>query len=69
MKIDVEGFGYPVLKGARQTLKNVDWVMIELHNQEERQKVPKYLYELGFNIQYPEARREGLFAKRARLPE
>ena len=68
MKVDVEGFGYNVIKGARETLKSTNWVFVELHNREERQEIPKYLYNLGFEITYPEARREGLFAERTRLP-
>ena len=53
IKIDVEGFEMEVLKGAKETIKNVEWIMIELNNNTKRYgssniEIEKYLPKLGF---------------------
>ena len=53
IKIDVEGFEMEVLKGATETIKNVQYIMIELNNNTKRYgssnlEIEKYLPKLGF---------------------
>lgn len=53
IKIDVEGFEMNVLRGAKHTLKNCNFLMIELNNNSKKYnssnaEIEKYLQELGF---------------------
>ena len=53
IKIDVEGFEMNVLRGAKDTLKNCNFLMIELNNNSKKYnssnaEIEKYLQELGF---------------------
>ena len=53
IKIAVEGFEMEVLKGATETIKNVQYIMIELNNNTKRYgssnlEIEKYLPKLGF---------------------
>ena len=53
IKIDVEGFEMNVLKGAKDTLKNCKFLMIELNNNSKKYnssnaEIEKYLEDLGF---------------------
>ena len=53
VKIDVEGYEMEVLKGAEDTLQNVQYVMIELNNNTKKYgssngKIEQYLKSLGF---------------------
>ena len=55
IKIDVEGFEMEVLKGAIETIKNVEYIMIELNNNTKRYgssnlEIEKYLPTLGFKM-------------------
>ena len=55
IKIDVEGFEMEVLKGAIETIKNVQYIMIELNNNTKKYgssnlEIEKYLPKLGFRI-------------------
>ena len=55
IKIDVEGFEMEVLKGATETIKNVQYIMIELNNNTKRYgssniEIEKYLPTLGFEM-------------------
>ena len=55
IKIDVEGFEMEVLKGATETIKNVQYIMIELNNNTKRYgssnlEIEKYLPKLGFRM-------------------
>ena len=55
IKIDVEGFEMEVLKGATETIKNVEYIMIELNNNTKRYgssnlEIEKYLPTLGFTM-------------------
>ena len=55
IKIDVEGFEMEVLKGATETIKNVEYIMIELNNNTKRYgssnlEIEKYLPTLGFKM-------------------
>ncbi len=54
IKIDVEGFEMNVLRGAKDTLKDCNFLMIELNNNSKKydssnNEIEKYLKELGFN--------------------
>ena len=54
IKIDVEGFEMNVLRGAKDTLKNCNFLMIELNNNSKKYnssnaEIEKYLQELGFS--------------------
>jgi FkbM family methyltransferase len=53
IKIDVEGFEMNVLRGAKDTLKDCNFLMIELNNNSKKYnssnaEIEKYLKELGF---------------------
>jgi FkbM family methyltransferase len=53
IKIDVEGFEMNVLRGAKDTLKNCKFLMIELNNNSKKYnssntEIEKYIKELGF---------------------
>ena len=55
LKIDVEGLEMEVLKGAEETLKNVEYIMIELNGNTEKygstkKDVKEYLQSLGFKV-------------------
>lgn len=56
VKIDVEGNESKVLEGAKQVLKaGKTFFLIELHNQEQVQKVRKLLNIAGYdNFYYPD---------------
>lgn len=55
IKIDVEGYEMNVLRGAKDTLKNCKFLMIELNNNSKKYnssnaEIEKYLQDLGFTI-------------------
>jgi len=55
IKIDVEGFEMNVLRGAKDTLKNCNFLMIELNNNSKKYnssnaEIEKYLQQIGFTI-------------------
>ena len=55
IKIDVEGFEMEVLKGATETIKNAQYIMIELNNNTKKYgssniEIEKYLPTLGFKM-------------------
>jgi len=55
VKIDVEGYEMEVLKGAKKTLENVQYLMIELNNNTKKygssnREVEKHIESLGFKV-------------------
>jgi FkbM family methyltransferase len=55
LKIDVEGLEMEVLKGAKKTIENIQYIMIELNNNSKRYgssnlQIEKHIKDLGFRI-------------------
>lgn len=55
IKIDVEGYEMEVIKGAQETLKSTQYLMIELNNNTKKYgsnnvEVEKYIGSLGFKV-------------------
>jgi len=48
LKIDVEGAELEVLKGAKETLKKLKWILVEIHNEKLRKKVSTLLKNESF---------------------
>jgi len=55
IKIDVEGYEMEVLKGATKSLRNTQYLMIELNNNTKKYgsnniEVEEYIQSLGFKV-------------------
>ncbi len=49
MKIDTEGSEFEILKGAKESLKIIDKIVMEYHSEELKSDVTTFLKEKGFN--------------------
>lgn len=52
LKMDIEGFEAEALIGFSKYIKGVRKVVIEIHNEENREGCEKFLRDNGFNIRY-----------------
>ena len=54
IKIDVDGIEHLILKGATNTLKDVDSLLVEVNDNDKKQStdVAKYLMETGFKLKH-----------------
>jgi len=50
IKIDTEGHELPILRGARETLKNTKRAIVESHRDEDVLQVKQLLADAGFNV-------------------
>jgi len=55
LKIDVEGFEYNVLKGSKNKMREIKYILIEnqfgnLYKNKSFKEIKKYLYKNNFNI-------------------
>ena len=55
LKIDVEGFEYNVLKGSKNKMKDIKYILIEnqfgnLYKNKSFEEIKKYLYKNNFNV-------------------
>ena len=55
LKIDTEGFVYEVLKGCKQSIKNIKLILVELHHSDlyedhNPEKIHSYLIQNNFKL-------------------